>query len=510
MGELISRHKHVFGGAAMMVFASLAVLIGFVTVSSAQSADITVDAGQYTIPDPDGTVEASIRIDPKDSGLAAVAVVVKYDKALVTPLTCIHVTGVGACNFEVEGEVRFDAVRAEGWPNPFNATKIEFQARGVTGTTPLTVTVPEAYDTDLGSLTGTGVNGSITITEGAPSAKLTSSCLQNNGMFKVSYDNPTAAAVTFRTTVSGLATRSEVVAANSVGLETVTGRPDGDYTVVVTADGTQILSSNETVNCDPPEQEVTLQNSCLASNGRIDVSLLNTNSSSQTYTVAVGSLSARTKTLAAGAGGRITVTGRPDGDLDVVVKRGSTTILNRSVTVDCDPNVEVVVKSTCLAQNGRIDTTMMNTTSAPHTYAVAVGNLAPRNRVLAAGESITVSVTGRPDGDLPVVVTRDGTQIYSTPETINCDGGTTPGEPVKVTVGCLAGNGRIDVNLGNTTTSSATFRVDVGDLDPRYRTLAANATDRVTVTGRPDGPIDVVVYRGNTEIYSQAQTVACG
>lgn len=510
MGEMISRNKRAFFGAAVVLFTSLVMVIGAAASSSAQSADITVDAGTYTIPDPDGTVEASVRIDPKGSNLGAVAVVISYDQALVKPLTCTAVSGVGACNFEVAGEVRFDAVRAEGWPNAFNATKIEFQALGKLGKTTLGVEVREAYNVDLGTLSGQGIAGSITITAGSPSAKLESSCLLENGKFQVTYDNPTDAAVTFTTTVTGLATRTKSVAAGAVDKEIVTGRPDGDYTVTVTANGTQILRSDETVKCDPPPQEVRIKNSCLASNGRIDIYLQNTTSAAQTYSVAVGSLTPRVVQIAAGAQNRITVTGRPDGDIPVVVKRGSTTVSNTTVTVDCDVDQEVLITNSCLMENGRIDTTLMNLTSKTSTYAVKVGNLSPRSRVLPAGESVTVTVTGRPDGTLPVVVTRDGAEVASRSVTVACDQKPGPDKEVVVSVSCLAGNGRIDVLLGNTQSASANYKVEVGDLAPRFRTVASKATDKVTVTGRPDGPIPVVVSRGTTQIHTSTETVACG
>ena len=61
---------------------------------------------------------------------------------------------------------------------------------------------------------------------------------------------------------------------------------------------------------------------------------------------------------------------------------------------------QATVKSTCLAENGRIDITVYNFDDTPNDYVVAVSGLAPRQRTVAGGESQRVSITGRADGCL--------------------------------------------------------------------------------------------------------------
>jgi len=216
----------------------------------------------------------------------------------------------------------------------------------------------------------------------------------------------------------------------------------------------------------------------------------------------------RTVTVAAQAPARIARSGRPDNTYDVAVLRDGGPIFTSVETVACDPlGAEVAVTATCLTGNGRIDVTLVNTTGTTAAYSVVVGSLAPRNRNLAPGEETTVSVTGRPDGPIGVVVNRDGAQIFTSTETVACDG---PAAEATVSTSCLAGRGRVDVVLSNPTAASAVYDVVVGQLAPRTRTLTAGASDMVSVTGRPDGPIDVEVSRDGVVIDQSTHIIACG
>lgn len=83
-------------------------------------------------------------------------------------------------------------------------------------------------------------------------------------------------------------------------------------------------------------------------------------------------------------------------------------------------------------------------------------------------------------------------------------------EEVYVTVTCLGGNGRIDVQLLNKSTrNAATYSVTVGPIGPRRKELTPLQAGRVTVTGRPNGPIRVTVLRDDEEIYEDVHTVEC-
>lgn len=83
-------------------------------------------------------------------------------------------------------------------------------------------------------------------------------------------------------------------------------------------------------------------------------------------------------------------------------------------------------------------------------------------------------------------------------------------EPILVpTVTCLAGNGRVDFNILNTTTAPAKFSVTIGALSPRVQTIAAGDWWRSPVTGRPDGRLQVTALMDGETIFDDMLTVAC-
>lgn len=75
------------------------------------------------------------------------------------------------------------------------------------------------------------------------------------------------------------------------------------------------------------------------------------------------------------------------------------------------------------------------------------------------------------------------------------------------TVTCLAGNGRIDMNILSTIT--AEFTVTIGNLNPRVREVQAGDWWRSPVTGRQDGPIAVAVVMDGVLVFDKDLTVAC-
>lgn len=84
-------------------------------------------------------------------------------------------------------------------------------------------------------------------------------------------------------------------------------------------------------------------------------------------------------------------------------------------------------------------------------------------------------------------------------------------QEVRVSVTCLGGSGRVDVHLRNKSTDTmSTYLVTVGAIGPRVRELGPLEGGRVTVTGRPDGPIRVTVVRDDEELYEEVHRIACG
>lgn len=331
---------------------------------------------------------------------------------------------------------------------------------------------------------------------------LTTSCLAENGRFDIVLRNSLDIAQTAGIEVTGVPTRFRVVPPGATVVESVTGRRDGPYAVTVRVEAVLVLSEAKTVKCDPP-----ILVSCLRSNGRVDIRVENNIASEATYVVRVGTV---TRSISVPAGGTdvVTVTGRPDGPIDVTISTSGVVVFGQTVTVDCDPDVELLITDGCLESNGRINASFTNVGIASATYVLSVGALSPRSITLAPQQSGRISVTGRADGPLPVSVSRDDLPIFSKIIDIECDSVAGGDGPVSVAVSCLSGNGRVDVNLFNDGVASTRYAIEVGALT-RSATLAPGVSTRQTVTGRPDGPLQVTVRRDGQVVFDQSVTIAC-
>lgn len=76
-------------------------------------------------------------------------------------------------------------------------------------------------------------------------------------------------------------------------------------------------------------------------------------------------------------------------------------------------------------------------------------------------------------------------------------------------VSCLAGRGRVDVNIVNVGAADAVYRVRFEGLAPRTRIVAEGDWWRSPVTGRTDGDYRIVVEREGTTIDDTTVTVDC-
>lgn len=162
------------------------------------------------------------------------------------------------------------------------------------------------------------------------------SCLGPDGKVDVEIRNDGDAAVTYQLQVGGLAPRSVTVDTAGTTRSTATGRPDGDLVVRLSLDGVAVHTETLVIDCDPDDTEVTVLVSCLGGNGRVDTYLHNDGDVALDYNVTVAGLSPRHRTVAPSQTHRVSVTGRADGDLDVTVARGETTVLDDTVNVNCD------------------------------------------------------------------------------------------------------------------------------------------------------------------------------
>lgn len=330
----------------------------------------------------------------------------------------------------------------------------------------------------------------------------TVTCLNGNGVVTVSLDNPTSDPIATTITMGSLAPRPVIAEPDQLTVERFSGRPDGIITATV--DAGYIIEDDVVVTCDPP---ISLTQACIADNGAVFIDLTNQTAATATYSVQLGNLSPRTLTLDSAESGRISITGRRDGVLPLTISVDGAIVTNESIRVDCDPDIEVVAESGCLGENGLVSVTVTNVTDTDATYSIAVGSLAPRMRMISTGDTTLVRVSGRPDGDLAVVVERDGSVVDTSTVTVACD----PVSTIEAAVAhsCLAGRGRVDVSLANLNAFDAAYQVTVGALSPRVLTLLAGASDVISVTGRPDGPLPVTVTRDGIEILSEIVDIAC-
>lgn len=80
---------------------------------------------------------------------------------------------------------------------------------------------------------------------------------------------------------------------------------------------------------------------------------------------------------------------------------------------------------------------------------------------------------------------------------------------VMLTVSCLSDNGRVDVNIVNLASDSATYRIEYSGLSPRQAVVGGGDWWRMPVTGRPDGSYQVVVKRNGWIVADEAIEVSC-
>ena len=175
-----------------------------------------------------------------------------------------------------------------------------------------------------------------------------------------------------------------------------------------------------------PQTAVTVAESCLADNGRIDFNIVNEGSSAARYRIDFDGLSPRELTVAAGDWWRMPITGRPDGLHPVVISRDGNPVYEGMAEFSCDEDVprvstpEIAIVNACREGLGYLLFQMVNPTDSPKGYVIAFQTVPNRSTTAAAyGQSVR-AVTGRPDGDHSYVVRRDGVITAGGVVTVNC------------------------------------------------------------------------------------------
>lgn len=162
---------------------------------------------------------------------------------------------------------------------------------------------------------------------------------------------------------------------------------------------------------------------CLAGNGRIDVNV-------QTpyrleFTLRIGGLAPRVRTLEAGDWWRSPVTGQRDGPIPVELTVYGVTILQTTVEVECDgepavtsPEVQPIVA--CRGGSGFVLFQFANPTAASRGYVIEFEGVRNRSTTAAAYGAAVRGVSGRQDGTYEYRVTVSGQQVATGAVTIDC------------------------------------------------------------------------------------------
>lgn len=377
---------------------------------------------------------------------------------------------------------------------------------------------------------------------GMPHADIELGCASTSGFAKFHLINPTGRSVEF--TVDALGRTPLEPGERIIDKITVPARqdrtinflnlPDHEYRIEVkTPDdpdqsfywplkGSNYLTSSTRLDCSkqkpsvaPAERNHVVIVGCQKPSGPTASLYVITGRTVKPMTVELGQWNVRGFSAKPYAADQL-IAGVKSGVYDIAVRVGTTNATFEDMPVDCDSGTYVSavdtgsaraeIKTSCLAENGRVDALVYNDTSSTKTFYLNFPRLARRSRTVPPGGSDRMTITGRRDGNYTVTVTDEtGQELARNTETVECD---PPLVPVRVKNSCLAGNGRVDVYLGNTTGLTRPFEVEVGTI-VRQQSVAAGKSQRVTVTGRRDGPLVVNVKRSGQRIHSEVVRIAC-
>ena len=267
-------------------------------------------------------------------------------------------------------------------------------------------------------------------------------------------------------------------------------------------------------DCCDPFIELDVVVSCPAL-GRLDISFVSTASTELTFDLLVGSIPPRQLTVAPGATGAAVVTGRADSVIPVELTTGGERVAFAEAIVNCAMANEATFEVSCVGGRGRIDVWFFFDGNGDVYIPLTVWIIKDQASYLDAldrsvdvrtGFPTRTTVTGREDGQYSIVWSTIGGHTRENTVTVACG---SYEAPVTVEVSCLLGNGRIDVRMLNDGAAPETYTVVIGELSPRERYIVAGGGNRITATGRADGPIPVTVVRGDELIYDDVVTVDC-
>lgn len=293
---------------------------------------------------------------------------------------------------------------------------------------------------------------------------------------------------------------------------TVSGLPDGQVTILVTADGAS-FDQTLTVSCDRPGvPDVSSKVVCADGDGTVVVTLANTSGDLPvTFTVTDPRTSASSQvTVAPGQTQTVSLTGVADGPITVPVTAGGASF-DQTLTVACDrPGVPAASsKVECADGDGTVVVTLANTGGdLPVTFTVTNPlDATTATETVSPGQSTTVSFTGFDDGSYTIPV-RSGSTNLDQQVIVTCD---EPGvASIQVATRCSDFDGVVVLTLGNT---GGTEPVAYEITDPLTNQVTSvsvpvGGTETVTLTGFPDGSVTIPVTADGQAI-DQTATIDC-
>lgn len=173
--------------------------------------------------------------------------------------------------------------------------------------------------------------------------------------------------------------------------------------------------------------------------------------------------------------------------------------------------LEVMHVTSCLAENGRIDTNIVNRGPDTATYRIEFGGLSPRQSTVVGGDWWRMPVTGRSDGDHSIVVKRNGVVVSDQTLTVTCDlvSPILNDPEVRVISACRAGLGYILFQFVNPGQAARPFVIVFDGVPNRSTTAPAFGQSIRAVTGRPAGTYSATITSGNQTVEDVQVVVDC-
>lgn len=332
----------------------------------------------------------------------------------------------------------------------------------------------------------------------APSATITSACVDGNGKITVTLNNTGGESVTFTVTTPSGSTETHTVNASSSKTVNYSGLADAVYTVTVKVGSTTIATQQVTIDCDQPNPSTSISQSCVNNDGTVVLTLTNSGTEGITFTVK-HPVTAATEVITVGPNSSATRTysGLNDGSYTITITAPGFSGLSKTFTVKCDQTSTVSHTYECVGGNGKVVVTMHNNGDDVDVVFVVAGT----QYTVSPGQTKTHTITGLSDTTHTINYTIGGV-AGSFQVTVSCD---QPGSPqVQVAQECADEDGKVTVTLKNVGGELPLTFVVNGN----QHVVNANSQKVVVISGLTDGQHTITITQGQND-FSQTVTIKC-